>query len=939
MKTRNIYISLLLAAVCAAPMFARQFEQGEKIYVNADQSWNGGGGNFDWSKDNAKLFLYIIKNGGDEWVTLSKESGSIYVGEMPEGDYHTCVVVRKSSSGTPDNWNNIWNQTCDRQLVDNPDINCIKVINLKDGVGACEGDNFWATYAPAVSKIKAFADAEKEEEIHICSSALGGPFSLRPKLKEDKSDYMYDLVSCHGWYVSTDKNTWTSLDGNAGVMRDGEGEKDFLNYNLPVSIPATGIYFYLHTAKKAGRRLIKVKADASDCAYDCTITSFEVACSAVNANDTTFTLDGMVAFGEPNGDLMITCGNKSVTIKAAEAKSPQIFSISGIRAAIDNNTPTKAVAQFKGNTGCKAEKSFAVPNAVEGIKTHRINVLVGETKSLKPQDADYSYNHEWYANGQKQTTQYDLTTTPRYETHVDTYMYQEFNNPLGPMDDMMTNGGYESTKVADYGTEGGKSTISDYDFWGIKANASTPTNYYDSHPGANNGFAVVQSANKFAKTFAKLVTPAGNKEAHEGNYFALFDAKSGVDGGNKKAWYANTQMNTKLKLKKGTTYMFSFWAANINNYGEMDNAAKLQFQINGKNIDGLLLDLSKTEFRNNRWHQCSSVYYADTDVENVTISVVNLNTNALHIGNDFALDDIQFRPISNNAKVMRQLQYFTVYTHEPHVHALKADVQPMACDKEEYDVILEVQYDNPMGKLIIRDKTAGKVVFNDKVPTEGADWDTKKSKFVTIHIDALEPAEHEYEAYFEQWTKSKATAKSQAPQFTTCCNPTIMYTKWENVIFIANADGEFVAFQWHKNGQKMNGETQQRYYAGAGKSLKGSTDTYFCEVTHKDGSTEKSCEYTFDQCPRSAEHTAIEDIMLDGVAVYPTQLAAGEVVTVCKNFAGTLQANLLTLTGQTVSTTELRGDQTTIKMPGIAGMYLLQLHGATSQRTVKINVY
>ena len=62
MKTRNIFISLLLAAVCAAPMFARQFEQGEKIYVNADQCFldcNGSGST-----------KYYIKHpwGGSSWT-------------------------------------------------------------------------------------------------------------------------------------------------------------------------------------------------------------------------------------------------------------------------------------------------------------------------------------------------------------------------------------------------------------------------------------------------------------------------------------------------------------------------------------------------------------------------------------------------------------------------------------------------------------------------------------------------------------------------------------------------------------------------------------------------------------------------------------------------------------------------------------------------------
>jgi len=121
--------------------------------------------------------------------------------------------------------------------------------------------------------------------------------------------------------------------------------------------------------------------------------------------------------------------------------------------------------------------------------------------------------------------------------------------------------------------------------------------------------------------------------------------------------------------------------------------------------------------------------------------------------------------------------------------------------------------------------------------------------------------------------------------------------------------------------------------------MAGTSDTYYCEVTRKDGTTEKTCPHTFDEFPRSAEQTAVEDIMLDGIAVWPTQVPAGANITISKTFAGSVRATLLTLTGQTVSTNELRGDESTMAMPEVTGIYLLQLQGSSTQRTVKINVY
>ena len=936
MKTRNIFIALLLAVLCVAPMFARQFEKGEMLYVNADQSGREGSGNFNWSKDGAKLFLYIWKdtNGqpsNQDWISLAKENGNLYSGAVPSArDYNRCIVVRKSSTGTAGNWNDKWNQTGDITIPDAADRNSLD--KFWDGGDGSE----WQTYTPTTDKIAAYVSdmSAQTETIVVCPSAMGGPFSLRVKLNQDKTAYDYNNVQCHGWYKSANGTSWASVDGYAGKTRNGEDDKDILKNNLPASGP---VYYYLHSAKAAGRRLIMVTTEgAKDCDLDCTITAFKVATSAVNANDTTYTLDGMVAFGEPNGDLVITCDGKSVTI--ADAKSPQTFSIPGLRAATSGGKKTTATAAFTGNSGCTATATVDIPNATQGIVRTHLDVLVGETTPLNPTGANYENDHKWYIDGEEEPEMHGKQSSTAFnESNTTYYTYREFNPPSGDMDDMMSNGSYEDE--FDYGTMGQKSTISDYNFWGKYPQTDATAIDFYTNPTVNpeglddNGFAVVKNANNFFYTYAKIT-------ARDGDYFALFDAASdGVP--NKKAWLANTAKNEKLKLQKGTTYLFSFWAANINNYGEMDNAAKLQFQIeyNGKTEKlGSVLDLGSSEFRNNRWHQCSATFYADADADNVTISVVNLNTNKLNTGNDFALDDIQFRAVSSATRSVRIQQVFEVQTHEPHVYKLTAAAQPMACDETSYQVSLTVTYDNPKGKLVIMDLTAGKEVFNGNVPTQGADWDKQKTKTVSVKIDGLEPADHRFKAYFAEWTKSYAEASSTAPEFTSCCVEGLIYRKWENVLFVDNGKGLFTAYQWYKNNQKLQGETKQRYYTGQ-TPMAGTTDTYYCEVTRKDGTTEKTCAHTFDEFPRSAEHTAVEDIMLDGIAVWPTQVAAGASITIRKTYSGSVRATLLTLTGQTVSSDELRGDEHTMVMPDMTGLYLLQLQGSSTQRTVKINVY
>ena len=930
--------TIILAALCmlSVGVQARQFEQGEKLYINSDQTIRDGNGKFNWSDAGANLVLYVWKKGktnSQQWVTLTKESNNLWVGNMPAGDFDGAIILRKSGSANMNDFYNEWDRTGDMTIPNVTDRNYINKF-YKDGDGTD-----WLTYTPTAEKIAANASAMsgQTETIVVCPSAMGGPFSLRVKLNAGKTAYDYDNVQCHGWFKSTNGSNWTSVDGYAGKTRNGEQDKDILKNNLPVS---GVVYYYLHSAKKAGRRLIKVTTEgAKDCELDCTITAFEVATSAVNANDTTYTLDGMVAFGEPNGKLEITCEGKTTTIDSP--KSPQVFSITGLRGATTSGESATATAKFTGNSGCTKQVTFTIPNVTQGIVRTHIDVLVGETAELNPSGADYTNKHSWYVDGKEQPSmQGKQSSTAFNESNTTYYTYREFNPPAGDMNDMMSNGSYEDD--FDYGTKGQKSTISDYNFWGKYAQTDvTPIDFYTNtsiNPDkwSDNGFAVVKNANNFFYTYANITARAGS-------YFALFDAASdGVAG--KKAWKAETAKNPKLTLQKGTTYLFSFWAANVNNYGEMDNAAKLQFQIeyNGKTEKlGKVLDLGSAEFRNNRWHQCSATFYADADATNVTISVVNLNTNMLNTGNDFALDDIQFRAVSSATRAVKIQQVFEVQTHEPQLKSLAVQAQSLGCDSTAYTATITVKYANPKGNLVVEEVTSGATIFAGALPAIGAsDWDKEKSKVITVRLNELD--NHEFKAYFPDWTKAApVTGTAVAPAFVPCapdCIEGIMYRKWENVLFVDNGKGLYTAYQWYKNDKKLPGETKQRYYTGS-KPMAGTSDTYYCEMTRKDGKVEQTCAHTFDECPRSADHTAVEDIQVDGYAVYPTHVAAGTSVTVSKTYPGNVRACLLTITGQRVASMEIRGNETVITVPETAGLYLLQLQGGTTQTTIKINVY
>ena len=798
MKTTR-YIVLGLLMTLALNLSARMYEVGEQVYVNVLQS--GVDGN-DWSKDNAKLFLYFFQstdNTKSVWVPLSPiESGSkVYVGTMPsniEPWYDLVSVVRKSSTGTAGNWNDRWNQSCDINIPNNynPDDNTgcdcnflnefYSKNNLDDN---CVVDRDWKGYAPTASSLASAAaiaaGGVTMEQISICPNDLGGPFSLRVKLNSSKTDYVYSNVKGHGWYMSFNGTTWTEVTpGTTGTPLDGvDAEIDINKNQLPSTYTGGIMYYYLHSSIPSGRRLIQLNTNSTSCDLDCEITAFETAVSNVNADDNTYTLDGMVAFGQANGNLVISCEGKSITITAP--KSPQAFSLQGVPAATTSGVTTTAIAYFVGDqTNCSKIITINVPNATEAVAVVNVDSLTGKSFTLTPKDYDPANTYVWLANGDtiKGAPQV-LVINPYGKDSTTTYTYKEYYPASGSMDDIIENGDYED--ATGYGTYKQQSTISDNDFWGIYNNSSSQMDFYDTCSLASdkksNGFAVVRSAYNFYPTYAKVTAKSGNN-------FALFDAATGAAGANKKAWYATTATSSNLKLQNGTTYVLSFWAANINNYGEMDNAAKFKFYIedisnpaNPVKLDSSeVLDLSLAMYRNNLWHQCSKTYTAKADCNNVRISVVNLNTNTLNIGNDFALDDIQFHPISTVSKVVKSQQQFVVTSHEPKVDAFTATVVPLDCDAApKYTVKMHVEYENPNGRLIIKDQTT-----NTEYPytLPAVAFDTKTNLDEDIVINGLTPATHTWNVYFENWTTAQITGiTTDAPVVPTIDTATVSFTE------------------------------------------------------------------------------------------------------------------------------------------------------------------
>ena len=784
MNAKYIISGLLMSL--SLSLSARTFLANDQIRVHTDQSFHDA--QFQWDQDYAVLWFHMYGPSGSEWIKLNYVSPGLFVANMPQGkDYDHLILVRKDPNKPDASFDDggVWNRTCRLTIPAHAGFNVLYKF-WDGGDGNCDGSAEWRVYTPSINDIKATVSGVAQENIKVCQSAAGTQFMLHPKLRSDKTNYDYDNVVRHSWLYSADKNTWTSLDSYAdnankanGKERNEEFDRDFLTA-LPNPIPTGGIYYYLYSANPAGRRLIHITPDATDCELDCEITAFETAVSDVNADDNTYTLDGMVAFGKADGKLVIECDGKSITI--SDPKSPQAFSLHGVPAATEDGKTTTATAYFEGDqTNCSKTITIKVPNAKEEVEVANMDSLAGKQFVLTPKDYDPANTYVWLANGDtiKGAPQV-LVIDPYGKDSTVTYTYKEYYPPTGSMEDLMENGSYEDA-TWDYSTE----KVSDYDFWGLfPQTTTTQINFYtDTLPGGvnypdkhkDNGFAIVRNANNFYPTYAKV-------EPKDGSNFALFDAKSGEEGANMKAWYATTANNSKLTLKKGTTYVLSFWAANINSYSEMDNAARFRFYI--EDISGMtpvkldsseLLDLSLPKYRNNLWHQCSKTYTAKADYNNIRISVVNLNNRSFNIGNDFALDDIQFHPISSVSKVVKTQQQFVVTAHEPKMDAFTATVVPLDCDAApNYTIRMHVEYQNPQGRIIIKDDQSN--TYSCVAPSVA--FDTKAALDTNIVITGLTPAIHTWEAYFEEWPTAKISGvTTSAPVVPTIDTLSIAFSE------------------------------------------------------------------------------------------------------------------------------------------------------------------
>lgn len=701
MKTR-IYI-LLVILLAATGMQARIFDKGERLYINMEaQSVKDEGGDlqYGWyASMNNYNYAYFFRGSTNAWSTQVKQyQGSVWYVEAPAGDWEYVILTRHSSANP--SWGTVTRQTgdiwfyyMDGSTKKMREQNYIQNFYYNDG-GDKNGAN-WEYVAPEPSGNPSSWEYEDEQ---ICKEAAGTQYILQAK------NYDYDNTYCHSWF-KYENNTWTRLDQSEWYTTE-----DREHIALPVTLGGVNsdVYYFLQASRPSMCRLIRVRIN-QDCSEGapgaCKITSFVAVAADANVTDRTSAVNGVVAFDDKKnaGKLQIWCPDvDTLIIENAAIETPQTFRLKGLDAS-SKKTYT-LFAKFLEGSGCDASCQVTVEPPVKNPETHTTTGTEGDQNLTRFTEVDVKLTPDnqtstyfMWTNSANQDTiigtssdNRNITFDAPSEATTITYYFLATNNPPTPEGNLITNGTFETKDNLE----------SKYDYWGM---GDAVNNYYDSHTGASGGYAIVKDSYTFYHSYNSV-------KAHEGEYFGLFDSKVTNNVEDQAAWIAKSGTNNpKLKVQKGVSYLFSFWVANVNAFYQMNNGARLQFQISyngGSTWSNLGGEINLGNYKDNRWHGLSSIATPTTSSTNVALRVINKNTSNKNIGNDFALDDIRFEAITASSSNIAGYEIFPVkYIACAINSATFTQRQPVGCGTTVADVDFTVNFTNPRGDLYIYEGT------------------------------------------------------------------------------------------------------------------------------------------------------------------------------------------------------------------------------------------
>ena len=275
-----------------------------------------------------------------------------------------------------------------------------------------------------------------------------------------------------------------------------------------------------------------------------------------------------------------------------------------------------------------------------------LSLCLDSTLTLCSPAMDDSLFYVW--NNGAQTSCITLTGTTVGEA---TYTCEARTKTFMTTDNLMANGDFEN--YTDYHLQPTGYT-SDYEYLPFDPYG---TDLYDKpqYQGKSGVYLLSNNAKHTWRDYA-------NVGAHSGNFFAMFDAaQSGY------AWKASTPENPGLQVMEGGLYVFSYWAADLNEASQRAHPAQLQFTIRYKMPDGTMKKESLGEVmtlgKDNNWHYSQTFWTSPVTSDSIEIGVEDLN-DYYGVGNDFGLDDIIFQMVTLEGSKEVASETFQVITED-----------------------------------------------------------------------------------------------------------------------------------------------------------------------------------------------------------------------------------------------------------------------------------
>ncbi len=143
--------------------------------------------------------------------------------------------------------------------------------------------------------------------------------------------------------------------------------------------------------------------------------------------------------------------------------------------------------------------------------------------------------------------------------------------------------------------------------------------------------------------------------------------------------------------------------------------------------------------------------------------------------------------------------------------------------------------------------------------------------------------------------------------------PTLIIKKWSDVVVFDNSSNEYKSWQWYKNDMAIPGATRQFFQENG--PLNG---TYLAEVVTANGVSMKTCPVDI-----------VAGVTPSALTVFPNPANTGQQVTVKTSFNSTAlegaRIEVSNLQGNIIQSVSQVFEQTNVRMPMTAGLYIIRL--------------